>query len=553
MKIIDSKIVDCNWEEFSKIPGLDCNLGYAALLGLSKETSKPHIYDFSLKRELDRGTTLAVALALKEYIQREFPTQKRIGIALPSCFPGIVVNLAVQMAGKSSVNVNFTMGEDAAKAAYERVGLECIIGSNKVREKVDEHCKNYPWTDDFRDIADILKSLGKKAILPKLIMVKLMPAKFLAWYYKIPKVGGDKEASIIFTSGSEGAPKAAMLTHRNLVANAHQIEEVHLVVGNCDTLLANLPLFHSFGQTIQVWFTSMFKVPQVTVQSPLEVQANLKAIKERGATVIISTPTFLRSYYKKATSADFPKLKNVIAGAEKTPEGFAEAWMAKFPSVRYLEGYGLTEASPVVAVNLPSDIPPRRFGNPNGQARKHSVGELFPGMQAAIVSPETGEFLEIGKVGLLYLKGDNVFKGYYNQPEEDKKRFDRGWLNTGDLAMLDEDGFIYIKGRISRFSKIGGEMVPHYTVEAAIIKALGIENSEKNLVAIGSRPDSAKGEALVLLSAIDVDMAYLRQKLVAAGLPNLWIPKQIVRLDEIPVLSTGKLDLGKIQKICKFS
>ena len=289
------------------------------------------------------------------------------------------------------------------------------------------------------------------------------------------------------------------------------------------------------------------------MQSPLEVQANLKAIKERGATVIISTPTFLRSYYKKATSADFPKLKNVIAGAEKTPEGFAEAWMAKFPSVRYLEGYGLTEASPVVAVNLPSDIPPRRFGNPNGQARKHSVGELFPGMQAAIVSPETGEFLEIGKVGLLYLKGDNVFKGYYNQPEEDKKRFDRGWLNTGDLAMLDEDGFIYIKGRISRFSKIGGEMVPHYTVEAAIIKALGIENSEKNLVAIGSRPDSAKGEALVLLSAIDIDMAYLRQKLVAAGLPNLWIPKQIVRLDEIPVLSTGKLDLGKIQKICKFS
>lgn len=553
MKIIDSKIVDCNYEEFSKDPRLGWNLAYAALLGLSKNTSTPHINDFSLRRSVDRGTTLAVALALKEYIQKEFPCQKRIGIALPSCFPGVALNLAVQMAGKSTVNVNFTMGTDAARAAYKRVGLECIIGSNKVKQKVDEHSPDYPWTDDFRDIGDILKKIGKKGILQKLLMVKTMPAALLARYYKIPVDGGDKEASIIFTSGSEGAPKAAVLTHRNLMTNACQMRAINVITPEGDILHANLPLFHSFGQSIQVWFTSIFGVRQVSVQSPLEVQANLKAIKECGSTIMISTPTFLRSYYKRATSADFPKLKHVIAGAEKTPEGFDDAWRAKFPSVDYLEGYGLTEASPVVSVNLPRGLPLRKYGNPESSTRKHSVGEIFPGMCAAVANPESGELLPLGQTGLLYLKGGNVFKGYYEQPEENKKRFVGGWLNTGDLAMLDKDGFIYIKGRISRFSKIGGEMVPHYTVEAAIIKALGIENSEKNLVAIGSRPDSAKGEALVLLSATDIDMAKLRQCLVDAGLPNLWIPKIVVKLDEIPVLATGKLDLGRIQKICKFS
>ncbi len=552
MKVIDSKIIDSHYEEFSKLPELDYNLAYAAVLGLSKDTSKHHIFDFSLRRKINRGTTLAVALALKEYIQKTFPNEKRIGVALPSCFPGVVVNLAIQMAGKSSVNVNFTMGPDAAKAALEKVGLKCIIGSNKVREKVAGHMPDYPWTDNFQDIGEILKKLGKKAILPKLLMVKTLPGKALAKYYKIPQEGGDKEASIIFTSGSEGTPKAAILTHRNLVSNSHQCLQTGVLTYD-DILLANLPLFHSFGQTIQVWFTSIFGVQQVDVQSPLEVQANLKAIKEGNATIMISTPTFLRAYYKKATSADFPSLTKVIAGAEKTPDGFDEAWNAKFPKSQYLEGYGLTESSPVVGVNLPLNLKRGEFCEQPSLKKSKSIGEIFCGMQAAVASPETGELLPLGETGLLYLKGPNVFPGYYNQPEENAKRFDNGWLNTGDLAMLDEDGFIFIKGRISRFSKIGGEMVPHTTVEEAVIKALNVEHSDKHVLAIGSRPDDAKGEALVVLSTIDINISDLRKKLTDVGLPNLWIPKTVVKIDEIPILGSGKLDLGKIQKICKFS
>ena len=550
MKVIDSKIIDSQLERFSRLEFLDQNLAAAAVKGLAKGTRREHIYDFSLNRRVDRGTTLAVALALKEYIQKNFAGEERIGIALPSCFPGIVVNLAVQMAGKSSVNINFTMGSDAAKASLERAGVKCVIGSNKIREKVSAHAPDFPWTDNFNDIGEILKSIGKKGVLPKLIAVRLLPASLLIKLYKIPTEGEQSEASIIFTSGSEGAPKAAILSHRNILANSMQMWQLG-IIDHTDSLHANLPLFHSFGQTIQVWFTSMFGVRSVCVQSPLEVQSNLDACRTGKSTIMISTPTFLRSYYKKGKPEDFATMRGVIGGAERTPDGFIEAWEEKFPGVYYWEGYGLTEASPVVCVNLPPNLKRGEFCPQPSRTKAHSVGEIFPGMQAALSDPDTGEFLPIGSTGLLNLKGASIFEGYLHQPEETRKRLHDGWLNTGDLAELDEDGFIYIKGRLSRFSKMGGEMVPHMGVEDAIAKALGITDSEVPLIAIGSKLDPVKGEDLVLLSAVDIDLPKLRRLLTEEGLPNLWMPKQIVRVDSIPILGSGKLDLGKISKICK--
>ena len=502
------------------------------------------------RSHLDRGMTLAVALALKGYIEKHFGNQKRIGIALPACFPGVVVNLAVQMAGKSSVNINFTTGSDSAKACLAKAGIECIIGSRKVREKVSAHAPDFPWTDNFADIGDILKSIGKKGILPHLIAARTLSGKLICSLYGIPKEGGDKEASIIFTSGSEAAPKAAVLTHRNLSANAKQMIEIG-IVHEGDVLHSNLPLFHSFGQSIQVWFTMIYGIGQVMVQSPLEVQANLEAARRGKSTIMISTPTFLRSYYKKGSPADFPNLKCVIGGAEKTPDGFIDAWNAKFPQVAYLEGYGLTEASPVVSVNLPAGLKRGKFCPQQSAIKEASVGEIFPGMMARVADPDSGEILPVGEVGLLQLKGASIFGGYLNQPEENAKKLSDGWLNTGDLAALDSDGFIFIKGRLSRFSKIGGEMVPHSGVEEAIVRVLGLQDSEQPLVAIGSKVDPAKGEALVLLSAVDIDVPQLRRLLSEAGFPNLWIPKHVMRVDAIPLLGTGKLDLGKIHKISK--
>ena len=550
MKIIDKTTIDSGYSDFNSLEFLNTNLAYAATCALAKDTKKEYIYDYSLNRHLDRGTTLAVALALKEFIQKKFPDEKRIGIALPSCFPGVALNLAVQMAGKSSVNINFTAGSDSAKACYEKAGIKCVIGSNKVKQKVSEHAPDFPWTDQFYDVGEILKKIGKKGILPKLLAVRTISGKALCKLYGIPKEGGDKEASIIFTSGSEAAPKAAVLTHRNLIANARQMREIGIITDS-DSLHANLPLFHSFGQTIQVWFTMIFGVREVMVQSPLEVQANLSASKKGKSTIMISTPTFLRSYYKKGTPEDFPALKHVIGGAEKTPDGFIDAWYAKFPKVKYLEGYGLTEASPVVCVNLPEGLKRGKHCPQPSATKAESVGEIFPGMKARVSDPETNEILPVGETGILELKGPNIFGGYLNQPEENAKKLNDGWLKTGDLAMLDEDGFIFIKGRLSRFSKIGGEMVPHSGVEEAVIRALGLQESELPTVAIGSRVDAAKGEALVLLSTIDIDISQLRKLLTEAGLPNLWIPKNVVKVEAIPLLGSGKLDLGKINKIAK--
>lgn len=550
MNIRNSTTVDSGYDDFNSLELLDLNLAYAATCGLARNTKKEYIYDFSLNRHLDRGMTLAVALALKGYIEKHFGNQKRIGIALPACFPGVVVNLAVQMAGKSSVNINFTAGSDSAKACLAKAGIECIIGSRKVREKVSAHAPDFPWTDNFVDIGDILKSIGKKGILPHLIAARTLSGKLICSLYGIPKEGGDKEASIIFTSGSEAAPKAAVLTHRNLSANAKQMIEIG-IVHEGDVLHSNLPLFHSFGQSIQVWFTMIYGIGQVMVQSPLEVQANLEAARRGKSTIMISTPTFLRSYYKKGSPADFPNLKCVIGGAEKTPDGFIDAWNAKFPQVAYLEGYGLTEASPVVSVNLPAGLKRGKFCPQQSAIKEASVGEIFPGMMARVADPDSGEILPVGEVGLLQLKGASIFGGYLNQPEENAKKLSDGWLNTGDLAALDSDGFIFIKGRLSRFSKIGGEMVPHSGVEEAIVRVLGLQDSEQPLVAIGSKVDPAKGEALVLLSAVDIDVPQLRRLLSEAGFPNLWIPKHVMRVDAIPLLGTGKLDLGKIHKISK--
>ena len=551
MKIIDNSILDTGYDKFNSLEILNRNLAEASVESLAKDTCKEHVFDFSLGRRMDRGTFLAASLAIRDVVAK-IP-EDRIGIALPAGIPGFLVNLAVQMAGKVSVNLNFTMGSDAARACLRRAKIKTIIGSDKIRQRVNSHFPDYPWSDNFIDVGGLLKSLGRAKIARNLLLVRALPGRILCRIFGIPSEGGNREASIIFTSGSEGEPKAAVLTHRNLMANSVQMSQLGIITP--DTVIhANLPLFHSFGQTIQLWLATIFGVRSVAVQSPLEIQANIEAARAGGSTLMISTPTFLRSYYKKAKSSDFPKMRLVIGGAEKTPDGFIDQWEGKFKHIRYFEGYGLTEASPVVGVNLFENMPrpPRGEFYPQPSGCKHgSIGEMFCGMQAKVVDPDTGETLKIGERGILCLRSATVFGGYLDMPEANKERVSPdGWLNTGDIAVLDTQGYIYIKGRLSRFSKIGGEMVPHMGVEEAVVQAMGLQESEQPIVAVGSRIDGAKGEALVLLSTIDIDMPQLRRLLTEAGLPNLWIPKHVLRVESIPILGSGKLDLGKIRKLC---
>jgi acyl-[acyl-carrier-protein]-phospholipid O-acyltransferase/long-chain-fatty-acid--[acyl-carrier-protein] ligase len=244
----------------------------------------------------------------------------------------------------------------------------------------------------------------------------------------------------------------------------------------------------------------------------------------------------LRPYLKKVDPEMLRTLRVTVAGAEKPPAGFAQLWEKTMGSP-FVIGYGITETSPAVAVDL------EPVNNGKASSYTESTGILFPGMQARIVDDATGQTIAPTSPGVLYLRGANVFKGYLGDLEATNRALDGDWFRTGDLARFDEHSNLHIEGRISRFSKIAGEMIPHGTVEQAIVSAYHLEESEVPMLAVAGARDDAKGESLVLLTVMDIDAATLREKLSAEGLPNLWIPRRIRRVETIPTLASGKLDL----------
>jgi len=332
-----------------------------------------------------------------------------------------------------------------------------------------------------------------------------------------------------------------------LLGNIGQINSVELIQPS-DSILGSLPLFHSFGLNVTLWYVFLRGCKVVTVPSPLEARKIADAVREEKVTVMLSTATFIRSYMRKLETGDFVSLRFVIAGAEKMPLELYHSFKEKF-GIEILEGYGLTETSPVSNVNLPDPV--MGLGENLNQVghRLGSVGRLLPGQTARIINPETFEEMPLTSTGILKLKGPNIFKEYLGEPERTDLVLQEGWFSTGDIARFDEDGFMYIEGRLSRFSKIGGEMVPHGTVESKIVEALKIDQFDGVKVVIVGVPDEFKGETLVLVTSVDINRDELKKALSEAGLPNLWIPKVIKKVDVIPILPTGKVDLAGCKKI----
>jgi acyl-[acyl-carrier-protein]-phospholipid O-acyltransferase/long-chain-fatty-acid--[acyl-carrier-protein] ligase len=351
---------------------------------------------------------------------------------------------------------------------------------------------------------------------------------------------------LLFTSGSAGDPKGVVLSHRNLLGNVAQFSSM-LGLRRKDAILACLPVFHSFGSTVNLWFPIIEGLRMVTYPSPLEIPKNAELVERHAVKLLCSTPTFLRGYLRKAAPHQLRSVELLVTGAEKLSTDLADAFEARF-GIPVLQGYGLTETSPVVSVNLPDPSPADALTAPQPASRRGSVGVLAPGMSARIRDPETGSPLPSDATGMLWLKGVNIFEGYLDDPKRTALVLQGGWFATGDLARFDADGFLYIEGRLSRFSKIGGEMVPHETVEASVRKCLGIVGEELTITVTGV-PDEAKGESLVLLSTREIDFGQLRKALSAEGLPNLWIPRNWVRCDAIPQLASGKLDLRRVQEL----
>lgn len=532
------KLLDLGESSFQSRPIFSRHLGDVAAESLARNPRQEIITDCTLKpRKMKSAFLLALACVIAKKIKKEI-YEKRVGIVLPPGFAGQMTNLAVSLAGKTPVNLNFTMGEQALSSCLKQAGIQTVISAEGMKDKAP----HFPWPENFWDIKEIIQNISKPKVFLFIGMIHTLPWSLIRPFVGTPTKGGDEEAGLLFSSGSTGDPKGVILTHRNILCNAVQIAECGILPDD-EVLLASLPLFHSFGFTVTVWFPFIFNLKIVTVPSPLEVKKIADVIHKFKISYMVGTPTFLRPYLKKIEAEKLSSLKGVIAGAEKTPAGFAQMWEEKFSS-KYLEGYGLTETSPVISVNVPNPPTPKT-GTAQEQVsqRNGSTGRMVPGISARIRDMDSAELLPLDKVGILEVKGGNVFNGYLNDRERTLACLKDGWFSTGDLARFDNDGFLYIEGRLSRFSKIAGEMVPHGKVEQEIIQAYGLADSEFHHFAIGSRPDPQKGEILVLLSTEEIDRKDLQAKLSERGLANLWIPKVIVPVDEIPCLPTGKLDL----------
>src|SRR5216110_2692011 len=526
---------------FSRRPSLDRHLAEECVRGLKRRPFRTAVIDGMDHSELSRAKLLGAAAALSRYLRKEF-SDERIAIVLPASKASMVANLAVTLANKVPVNLNFTMGRAANESCCRRANLRVAISATPFMERL----KDFPWPERVLKLDELMPRM-KGQIIFWLIISILAPARLLLRLLQIPKEGGHREAVLLFTSGTTGEPKGVVISHRNIVGNVSQFRQL-LDARETDAILASLPFFHTFGSTVTLWYPLIEGVRIVTYPNPLDASKCAALIEQYKLTFLLATPTFLRMYLRKAEPHQLRSLRLIITGAEKLPLDLASHFEKQFDK-KVFEGYGLTETAPVVSTNLPEPRPTKQGEQVQPSSRLGSVGKMAPGIAAEIREPETNRKLSLHESGMLWLRGVNIFEGYLHDQERTADVLQDGWLKTGDLGRFDEDGFLYIEGRLSRFSKIGGEMAPHESIEHKIVDLLDPSGKDERTIAIVGVQDETKGEALLLLTTVDVDLAQLRAKLHEAGISNLWIPKRVQRVESIPVLGSGKLDLKKCREL----
>ncbi len=481
-------------------------------------------------RELTYGRTLTAAILLSGAVKKRAKADEMVGLLLPASVGGALANFGVTLAGKVPVNLNFTAGKEAMDAAIEQCKIRVVLTSRVflAKAKLDE-----PPGAVF--VEDLLKEFGGAAKLIALVKARVMPRALLA-----PRVSPDALATIIFSSGSTGVPKGVMLSHFNLISNCDAVLEI-FDLDDRDRIIGVLPFFHSFGFMATIWLPVIAGCGAAYHPNPTDAKAIGELVEKYKGTFLLGTPTFCGTYARKCTREQFSSLRFVVVGAEKLRDGLRQEFRNAFGK-ELLEGYGCTELSPVVAVNSPDF----QFGRETQVGNKEgTVGLPLPGVSARVVDPDTRAVLPMGQEGLLEIRGPNVMLGYLNQPERTANAMHDGWYITGDIAAIDEDGFIRITDRLARFSKIGGEMVPHLKLEEAASALL-----DGAPCAVTGLPDDRKGERLALLyTAPGVTPDEVWRRLSETDLPKLWLPKlaDIHQEESLPVLGTGKLDLRGVR------
>jgi acyl-[acyl-carrier-protein]-phospholipid O-acyltransferase/long-chain-fatty-acid--[acyl-carrier-protein] ligase len=512
-------------------------------------SARRHPFRFAMAGSESPKVKFGAALVKTIYLARRLTTvwagQEKVGLLLPPSVPGALVNFAAMLSGKVPVNLNYTLSDQALGSCIRQCGIKTVVTSKAFLEKVK---LTLPCEAVYLEERAAGPRAGEK--LAAFFMAWMLPAGRLERALGGGrKAGLDDLATVIFSSGSTGEPKGVMLSHYNIGSNIEQMEQV-FALDRQDRFLGVLPFFHSFGFTGTLCLPAVLGVGAVYHYSPLDAKTIGALVSDYKVTFLLATPTFLQVYMRGCAPEQFGSLRVAAVAAEKLPERVAAAFEDQF-GIRPLEAYGCTECSPAVAVST-HDF--RSAGFRQVGVKRGKIGHPLPGISVRIVDAETRQAVPLGQPGLMLVRGPNVMQGYLGLPEKTTEVLRDGWYVTGDIAAMDEDGFLQITDRLSRFSKIGGEMVPHIKVEEKLHELAGA--TEQTFVVAGV-PDEKKGERLVVLHKLtEAKWTEFREKVPQLDVPNLWKPRadQFYRMEALPLLGTGKLDLMKIREMAaRFS
>ena len=497
--------------------------------------------------DITGGKLLTGALAFRRVLNRGVigSDEEMVGVLLPPSAGGAITNAALSLMGKVAVNLNYTLSDDVLNFCIKEAGIKHVITSQKFLEK-----KPMKLDAEVVFAEDLKEKITGGDKVASLISAFVEPIALLERRLGLTKIDPDSIMTIIFTSGSTGEPKGVMLSHRNVGSNIASANQLFQINAN-DTLLGILPFFHSFGFSLMLWLPLTLDPKGVYHFNPLDGRMVGKLCEKHKVTIIAATPTFLKTYLKRCTKEQMATMDVAIVGAEKLPQQLADDFKEKF-GIYPTEGYGTTELSPLAAANVPDHRSNATLPEQSG-TKMGTIGRPVPNVMARIVDVDTGEELPQGEAGLMHIRGPNVMLGYLNRPEKTAEVIQGGWYNTGDIAFIDEDGFITITGRLSRFSKIGGEMVPHIRIEEELNKLVDDPDAEEAVIriAVTAVPHEQKGERIIVLHReLNKSVDEILKGLSEAGLPNLWLPSadSFHLVDEIPLLGTGKLDLQGVKQ-----
>jgi len=480
------------------------------------------VIEQSTGKETTYDDLLVAALVFSDVLKKYY--SKFIGIMIPPSTGCIIAILGAVFAGKTPVMINYSTGiRENVPIAQKKCAFRTVITSKKLLEKLKiEPLKDMVMMEDLAENISILQKLKGKA-LSKLSATKII--KFL------PPATKEDNLIVLFTSGSEREPRAVQLSHKNIYHNIWSIRDI-LHLDEKDVFITNLPFFHVFGLTVNLWIPIVMGAKIIATPNPLDFRTIVASIRTYRITLFVATPTFHYGYLQRAEPGDFDSINILISGADKMPTHIRDGY-SKIHNKDVYEGYGTTETSPIISVNLP------------GRAKKDSIGKPIPGVRVKITNLETGEELPTGEEGKILVKGDLVMKGYLNDIEETSYRIRDGWYDTGDMGMLDDDGFLYHCGRLRRFVKIGGEMVSLLRVEEEINNILG----DETLCCVVDVPDPIKGaEIIAVLTSKEVNTKDIKKRL-SKVLPPVSIPSKFRVLEEIPMSPTGKINFRAVEEI----